>query len=229
MTAGPRGSLPKIRIGERKTSAQSSVVANRSAIHLVLNAVSPCRQRPRSSGGDLQGGHVRGGAARVPAFRVGRMHGPARGEGVAEYLADGVVHGLLPSPEHCAASTAWSMLYLAISSWARADSASASSGNSVDSAFASSARILPRIRSSASPCAGDDPACAAPGGVHSCSSTGRCWSRCRSSTAVATAAVAAVPWRACQAPRYSASLPHQTPEPRDATWPAQRPSTVPAA
>ena len=32
----------------------------------------------------------------------------------------------------------------------RADSASASSGNSVDSAFASSARILPRMRSSAS-------------------------------------------------------------------------------
>ncbi len=107
----------------------------------------------------------------------------------------------------CAASTAWSMLYSAKSSWARADSASASSGNSVDSAFASSARIVPRIRSSASPCAGDDPACAAPGGVHSCSSTGRCWSRCRSSIAVASAAVAAVPWRACQAPRYSASLP----------------------
>ena len=48
-----------------------------------------------------------------------------------------------------AASSAWSMLYLAISSCARPDRASASSANSVDSAFASSARILLSIRSSA--------------------------------------------------------------------------------
>jgi hypothetical protein len=32
---------PRARVGERKTSAQSSVAANRSAIHLVLNAASP--------------------------------------------------------------------------------------------------------------------------------------------------------------------------------------------
>ena len=43
----------------------------------------------------------------------------------------------------------WPMLYFAISSCALADSASASSVNSVDSAFARRARILPRIRSSA--------------------------------------------------------------------------------
>jgi len=54
------------------------------------------------------------------------------------------------------------MLCLAISSCARADSASASSGNSVDSAFASNARILPRIRVSASPIADDTAARAVP-------------------------------------------------------------------
>ena len=46
------------------------------------------------------------------------------------------------------------MLYLAISSCARPDSASASSANSVDSALASSARILLSIRSSAGTGAG---------------------------------------------------------------------------
>ena len=87
------------------------------------------------------------------------------------------------------------MLYLAISSCARADSASASSANSVDSALASSARILPSIRSSAGSAFAARRGCAAwrrpagrcPAAGAAVSRTGRCWNTCSVSIAVATA------------------------------------------